>query len=443
MRTINNLFLSALLLFSMIDTVKAQDYPYTDETTPTITSTNAYLIDIDNGQVIWSFNGETEIYPASMTKVMTAVIALETLTDLEERITITDEMWAGLIEADASVAGFWPGDAPTVRELLYGVLLPSGADAVNALAIRSFGSVSAFVEQMNRKAAELGMDHTHFANPTGLHDDTLYASLKDISILMTYALENATFAEILATPSYTTGPLASAPDGLTITSTCWPVINQGEGSFSIPGFLGGKTGYTPQAGRCLVSHAQQDAMHMVLVTAGSQDLGHIQDASTIYNWYFDRYSRKSLMEEGSALQEIQVLDAWENPTFTLKAPSTVTMDLPKDAVIEVLTEVPDTLQAPVEAGDELGILKITADGQLVHEEVLYAADSYRYSGFMHIRNQIHAFHKRHPVLFWIPVIPIILVLGYLILYIRYQIRRARRRRRKAKRRQQTQRKTRT
>ena len=182
---------------------------------------------------------------------------------------------------------------------------------------------------------------------------------------------------------------------------------------------------------------------MVLVTAGSQDLGHIQDASTIYNWYFDRYSRKSLMEEGSALQEIQVLDAWENPTFTLKAPSTVTMDLPKDAVIEVLTEVPDTLQAPVEAGDELGILKITADGQLVHEEVLYAADSYRYSGFMHIRNQIHAFHKRHPVLFWIPVIPIILVLGYLILYIRYQIRRARRRRRKAKHRQQTQRKTRS
>ena len=430
-----------LLLFRMMNPVQAEEYPYTDEQTPEITSTNAYLIDLDNGQVIWSFSGETELYPASMTKVMTAVIALEELPDPQERIPITDAMWTGLIEADASVAGFWPGDSPTVLELLYGTLLPSGADAVNALAYRISGSIEAFVERMNQKAAEIGMEHTHFTNPTGLHNNGHYSTARDISILMRYALQNELFTDIISHRTYTTGPLASAPDGLTLTSTCWPVINNGEGTIPITGFLGGKTGYTPEAGRCLVSHARQDDMHMVLVTAGSRDLGHIQDAGTIYNWYFERYRRQTLLEVGTVLKEVQVLNAWKNPVFTLTAPSQCTMDLPADAVLETIVDVPDTLQAPVLAGDAIGTLKLTADGQTVYEETVYAPESYRYSSLMHLGNQMHRFRKNHPVLFWFPAVFLTLLFFYLILLVRYHIRRALRRRRR-RRRRQAQRKTR-
>ena len=223
-----------LLLCVLITPVSAQQYPYREENPPDSMSTYVLLADIDNGQVLISENGEERMYPASLTKVLSALVSADALQDPDETVLITPEMWAGLLEADASVAGFQPGETPTVTDLLYGLLLPSGADAANALAFRVSGSVPAFVEAMNAKAAEIGMTGSHFTNPTGLHDPDHYSTPADLALLMNRALQNELLRNILNTRSYT------ATTGLAMTSTSWPLINNGEGTVEIPGFLGGK-----------------------------------------------------------------------------------------------------------------------------------------------------------------------------------------------------------
>ena len=125
-----------------------------------------------------------QAYPASITKVMTAILAIENLPDLEEQLTIPEEMFAELTEQGASVAGFDPYEQVSVRSLLYGVLLPSGADACITLADHIAGSEDGFVQMMNDKASELGMEHTHFVNCTGLHDPQHYTTCEDIAALI-------------------------------------------------------------------------------------------------------------------------------------------------------------------------------------------------------------------------------------------------------------------
>lgn len=411
----------------------AEEYGYEEENPPSVTSDYIYLIDIDNGQVLWSMRGEDAMYPASLTKIMTAVLAMESLSDFEERILITEDMWAGLVEENASVAGFRPGDEPTVRDLLYGVLLPSGADAVNALALRISGSVSAFVDAMNRKAAELGMTSTHFTNPTGLHSDTHVSSPKDMAVLMEYALQSEQFREMIASRTYISSPIASAPEGLVLHSTSWPLINDGPDTFSIPGYLGGKTGFTNPAGRCLASHAEFGGMHLVLISGHSRDFGHIQDAATVYNWFNDNYARTTYLSEGTLLKTIAVIDSSRNAAFDLVVPDTRTMDLPKDAVIEVTVDVPDELIAPITEGDDIGSMQVTANGTRIYETRLQAPQSFRYSRLMHAYNAAAAFHASHRILFWILCILAAFVLFVLIARIRIHIRRARRRRRRKRR----------
>ena len=424
------LTISAVLLSSAVLPAQAEEMPYQEENHPPVTSGYLYLEDVSNGQVLWTMEGDTRIYPASMTKVMAGLILIENSTDLEQQILITDAMWAGLIEADASVAGFWPGDEPTVRDLLYGVLLPSGADADNALAMTIFGSTDELVRRMNERAAEYGMTGTHFTNCTGLHDPDHYSTVHDITILMEHALQNPMFCEIISAKKYTTGPLASAPEGLTMNSTCWPLINNGEDSFTIPGFLGGKTGFTNPAGRCLTSHAEFNGMHLILTTAHSDGFGHIADAAAVYSWMAEHYERKTLASAGTHLTDVQVIDTLPEVTFESVVPETVELDVPIDAEIELISTVPDRIQAPVTAGDSIGTVQITVNGQTVHESTVYAPVDAEYSRLAHMINAVKAFHAAHPAHFWILIVLGFLLLIVLILRIRLRIRRARRRARR-------------
>ncbi|MBR3350359.1 MAG: D-alanyl-D-alanine carboxypeptidase, partial [Solobacterium sp.] len=135
-----------------------------------------YVEDIESGQVLTEKNSEQKMYPASMTKMLTVIVALEHLNDMDEIIEITEQMTEGLIEQEASLAGFGAGDRVTVRDLLYGTALPSGADAANGLAFTVAGSIKNYVALMNEKAQEIGMANSHFANCTGLHEDDHYTT---------------------------------------------------------------------------------------------------------------------------------------------------------------------------------------------------------------------------------------------------------------------------
>ena len=250
-----------------------------------INSPYAVLMQAKGGKVIGNMKADDRIYPASMTKIMTVIVAIENLDDLDQEITLTNEMFEGLYEQDATQAGFQPGEVVRAIDLLYGAMLPSGAECCNALADTIGGSEEGFVDLMNKKAEKLGMDGTHFCDTTGLHDPDHYSTVRDIAILLKYSLRNDTFREIIESARHSSGVTNIHPDGITYYSTLFK--NLSDTSVTGGEILGGKTGYTDEAGLCLASFAVIDGREYILVTAGAagntgQPL-HVQDAVTIYN----------------------------------------------------------------------------------------------------------------------------------------------------------------
>lgn len=248
-----------------------------------INSSYAVLMQVGSGRVVGDINGETPMYPASMTKIMTTIVAIENLSDLNQEITVTNDMIANLYAQDATQAGFQPGETVQAIDLLYGVMLPSGADCCIALADTIAGSEEGFVELMNQKAEKLGLENTHFCNTTGLHADDHYSTAKDIAELLRYALKNSTFREIIESPYHSTPGTNVHPDGITFYSTMFK--NLSDATVIDGKIMGGKTGFTSEAGCCLASFAEIDDIEYILVTAGAYQAGtpHIDDAVKLYN----------------------------------------------------------------------------------------------------------------------------------------------------------------
>ena len=247
----------------------------------------AYMVRVLDHYPVLNKFGETKIYPASMTKMMTAIVVLENLPDLQEKLTVTYDVLDRMYEQEASIAGFEGGEEVSVIDLLYGALLPSGAECCDVLAERVAGSVDAFVDMMNAKAAQLGMNSTHFMNTTGLHSDNHFSSCKDIATLLEYALQNPHFQRIITATTYTTAPSAQHPDGLTFNSTLFYNMY---GNVSDNGaiILGGKTGTTDEAGKCLATFGMFQNDEYILVTAQAWEYGergypNIQDAVACYS----------------------------------------------------------------------------------------------------------------------------------------------------------------
>ena len=177
-------------------------------------SRHALLMDARTGQVLARKRSGEEAAPASLTKMMTVLLATEALPDLDTPVTLPKDIFPALYKADASMAGFQPGETVTVRDLLYGAMLPSGAECCEALARQVSGSEETFVALMNRKAGELGMKHTHFANCTGLTSPEHYSSAADLAVLLQAALNNETFRTVFTTGQYTSSVTVQHPKGL-------------------------------------------------------------------------------------------------------------------------------------------------------------------------------------------------------------------------------------
>lgn len=248
-------------------------------------SGSGILVRLSDGKVFAEFQSQEQIYPASLTKMMTCLVAIEQITDLEEKVTLEPEIFPALYEEGASMAGFEPGETVTVRDLLYGIILPSGGECSVEIARHVAGSEEAFVEMMNEKAAKLGMTDTHFMNVTGLQDEEHYTTVKDMSVLLQNALENRLFRQIFCTREYTASPTEQHPQGLSFGSSMFRLaedwqVNGGE-------IRGGKTGFTDQAGLCLASLAHVDNRDYILVTAKADgnhqtEPYHALDALNLY-----------------------------------------------------------------------------------------------------------------------------------------------------------------
>ncbi|MEE8835956.1 MAG: D-alanyl-D-alanine carboxypeptidase [Eubacteriales bacterium] len=252
-----------------------------------VSSPDVIMERLSDGAPCADSNSGAQIYPASMTKMMTAIVAIENLGDLSQTYTFDGSEFDTAYANDATTVGWKAGETATYEDILYGAMLPSGADACYALANATAGSESAFVDKMNQKAQELGMASTHFANCVGLQDTNHYTTCADMATLLKYALQNDTFRTIFTTPVYTTDPTDSHPTGITLSSTMF--MNLASSELDNGAVIeGGKTGYTNEAGHCLASLAStSDGTEYILVTAGAaggvNDTPHIDDAITIYS----------------------------------------------------------------------------------------------------------------------------------------------------------------
>ena len=232
-------------------------------------SSSAVLVDVQTGAVLAEKNMDEKIYPASMTKVMTLLVAAENLPDLDAAFTMTQAIIDPLYLAGASMAGFVNGETVTMRDLLYGAVVPSGAEATEALAQAVAGSEEAFVAMMNEKAAALGLTNTHFMNTSGLHDENHYSTVREIALILQAALENETCAEILSAENYRASETEQHPDGLAMTNKFLYRVHH-EYALNGAEITAAKTGYTTEAMNCCASAGKTpDGRSVICVTANA------------------------------------------------------------------------------------------------------------------------------------------------------------------------------
>ena len=229
-------------------------------------SEHALLIDLESNTIVAQKNADARIYPASMTKVMTVLVAAEQITDWDATFTMTQSIIDPLFLADASMAGFVHGEEVSMMDLLYGAVLPSGAEATEALAIVCAGSEEAFAELMNEKAQALGLQDTHFVDASGLHDENHYTTLSDMAIIMQAALDSPRCREVLTSVSHTSAATEQNPEGVAMTNKfLYRIRPQQTGNVDIQA---AKTGYTAQAMNCCVSYGiMENGRAAICVTA--------------------------------------------------------------------------------------------------------------------------------------------------------------------------------
>ncbi|WP_433596453.1 D-alanyl-D-alanine carboxypeptidase family protein [Lysinibacillus xylanilyticus] len=252
-------------------------------------SSNAILVNLDTNKILLDKGSDEIIYPASLTKIMTVLVAIENIPNIQDKILLPKSIFKDLYEENASMAGFLPNEEVTAEDLLYGSMLPSGADASIGLADYIAGSERKFVKLMNEKAKQLGMKNTHFKNATGLHHSDHYTSVKDISILLQYALTNNTFRDIYTAERYSIKSTNLHPEGMTLTSRMFKNLYTNENTRGE--IIGGKTGYTEQAGLCLASLATINGEEYILITVGAKgdsrtEQFNITDALAVYRQLF-------------------------------------------------------------------------------------------------------------------------------------------------------------
>jgi len=262
------------------------EYPVNDGTARTVgeelDADYAVLVDCDSHKILAQKNSDVRMYPASMTKLMTIIVAIEHTENFQDTFTMTQDILNDLWEQDASMVGFSAGEPCTVMDMLYGAALPSGADATTGLAVYVAGSERAFVRLMNQKVKELGLKNTHFMNTSGLHDENHYSTAEDMAVILEYCLQNELCRQVISTVNYITTPTEEHPDGIYLLDTMFKRMDGDEVSGIT--IKGGKTGFTDEAGHCLASYAETPDGHcyIAVTSMGTDRFQTAYDAWWLY-----------------------------------------------------------------------------------------------------------------------------------------------------------------
>lgn len=346
MRRGTGVLLAAALCFALL--------PRADAAQVTVSAQSAVLMEAESGRVLYAKDADTQRLIASTTKLMTALVALESGHSLEEDVTIPAEA-AGV---EGSSLYLKAGETVKLKTLLYGMLLHSGNDAATAVALACAGSLEDFAQQMNEKAQELGMTHSHFTNPTGLDGEEHYSSAYDMALLARACLAVPELTEITASRSVTL-------EGRTF-------VNHNKLLWRYEGCVGMKTGYTQAAGRTLVSAAERDGMTLIAVTLNAPS--DWADHAAMLDYGFENYHMEEAVTAGQTLCSLPVSGSLV-PFVSLEAEETLRWPMGAGESLETRLELGGltSLEAPVQAGVPMGRVELLLNGEVVGESDLSCA----------------------------------------------------------------------
>lgn len=332
-------------------------------------SKNAIVINLNDNKVLYEKNSDEQVYIASLTKIVTAIVAIENIDNFDEKITITEEMLSGIYEY--SKAGLQVGDVVTYEDLLYGIILPSGADCVQAIE-QQFGGRDAFSEKMNDLVENLKLETTHFSNGIGMDTDN-YSSVSDMAKLLNYALKNETFYKIYTTKTYT------MTNGLVVNATV-----EHYDTLDTSLITGSKTGYTNAAGFCISAIYKSDEYNYLIVTANTDyTLGqptHIMDALTIINYYLDNYHYLKLYDKNELILSVPIINSGQK-NYDIKAQDEIKLFVKKEIQKEDLTidlKQVNTLTNYNKKGDYLGTISVKYQDNILYTKDMYLDNNIKY-----------------------------------------------------------------
>lgn len=368
------LFLVLILSFCLVPPALA-DEPALPKA-PDINCQAALLVDYNTGLPLYTKNEHQEMYPASLTKIMTALLVLEAVDS--GKLSLTDSLTASRsamttgLDEDGSNAGIQEGEIMTVEQYLTCMLVVSANEACNVLAEAVSGSVSAFVEAMNAKAQALGCENTHFVNASGLHDPQHYTSAWDLYLITRAAMEHEDFMRICDTGKAVI-PATNLSEERTLHTTNYLIDVWRSRGYINADAHGIKTGSTDAAGHCLVSSAIRGSLHFVSVALGGErktlEDGEIRtysfyDTNQLFKWAFENFSYQTIAMETEEIQEVPV-ELSKTDHVTVHPAGDAEVLLPKTLSPELLErdiELQSSVDAPVSAGQKLGTMTLSYDG---------------------------------------------------------------------------------
>lgn len=433
-------FLSVLLVLCvLVSTISPSAHAIDD--VPELKSASIFLADAETGYVYYERNSTSKAYPASLTKIMTALLVIEAVERGE--ISLDDEVTAqpGFdydMDKEGSSAQIVEGETMSLKDLLYCTLLASANEATNILAVYTYGTIPAFVAKMNERAQQLGCTGTHFANPHGLPNEEHYTTAYDLYLIAQEALTHEIFVEICDSGEYTVSKTnkTDTPRGLTNTNGLITSASIYKGYYYEPA-IGVKTGYTSAAGYCLVSSAKYDNINPICIVMGgvmtesingSLDYSNYSDTISLYRWLFTNYSRMKLVEGESIITEVPVKLGSNADTIALRAQEAVTGVLPNDAdltqlqqTITIYSEEKDlAVKAPFDEGTVLGEISVSLNGVEYGKTYLVANRSVDLSYLSAMFDSLLS-TLSNPIVRTVIVLLILGAIAYVALVMRYRV----------------------
>ncbi|MBR7178240.1 MAG: D-alanyl-D-alanine carboxypeptidase [Oscillospiraceae bacterium] len=359
--------------------------PLSDTDDYTANAKAALLYDLGSDTLVFAQNADDRLYPASLTKVMTCLLTLEMQADLDATVTVTKEGLKGM-EPGGSIVSLQVGEQITVRDLLYCLMVKSGNDAASVLAVQNSGTIEAFVDVMNRRAAELGCSGTHFMNPHGLHHDEHYTTARDMAKILREAMQYPVFEEIFCTKEYTV-PATNLSEARELKTTNYMIRSNGYPYVTDSRVLGGKTGNTNKAGRCFVALSEKDGMRLLSVVLGTKAVyqadgytfvryGNFEETADLLDFAYGRYTTMQVLNPTQTAGQFAVSGGEHNAFGAITEPMSASVPLGSDYnTIRYEYTLNAPLQAPVSEGDVIGVVRVWYGNTcLAQQDLLSATD---------------------------------------------------------------------